>query len=49
MPIAFTVYKDLIISTIVDVRYFEKQSKQVYKDLIISTIVDMVVSLKPNF
>ena len=35
-----TVYKDLIISTIVDKTAFEIGHANVYKDLIISTIVD---------
>ena len=35
------VYKDLIISTIVDDCWTTKEGKSVYKDLIISTIVDL--------
>ena len=34
------VYKDLIISTIVDDGWMESLKSDVYKDLIISTIVD---------
>ena len=37
-----TVYKDLIISTIVDYILFICFIVTVYKDLIISTIVDLV-------
>ena len=35
------VYKDLIISTIVDIYFHIAKSVIVYKDLIISTIVDL--------
>ena len=41
------VYKDLIISTIVDVKGLPVTTNRVYKDLIISTIVD--ISLKYLF
>ena len=40
----FCVYKDLIISTIVDV-FPTSIDRKVYKDLIISTIVDSQYSL----
>ena len=38
-----SVYKDLIISTIVDYDRERKEMYYVYKDLIISTIVDIMV------
>ena len=43
------VYKDLIISTIVDLLVLIENFLLVYKDLIISTIVDHILSdnLKP--
>ena len=37
---SFAVYKDLIISTIVDITKRIEFRSRVYKDLIISTIVD---------
>ena len=39
-PLGLAVYKDLIISTIVDFQQYPQVSLGVYKDLIISTIVD---------
>ena len=45
------VYKDLIISTIVDHQIKEITNLNVYKDLIISTIVDYkltIVNVIPN-
>ena len=40
---AYTVYKDQIISTIVDFLSSNANLKKVYKDQIISTIVDLRV------
>ena len=41
-----SVYKDLIISTIVDINKGFVHITYVYKDLIISTIVDLVVTIR---
>ena len=41
------VYKDLIISTIVDWHCISTQTIYVYKDLIISTIVDSPIFISP--